>query len=203
MTDWKNEGRKSIWYNSRFYRTNLFWENDQFRIRDIHHFDERYAERYIKDVCTGAHSIYDTLPVFDGYLWSRPDEQARMELVEIRPDGTTRPVKSTKKEADVRIREQGEDLVIEWTCDLGLVKIHCRPNAMELSLESSRTWGIAMSWSKEVSSPITKVTPGSIHYHFNGFNYQVRSEAGQISHNSDGKILIASTANTVRLGFSS
>ena len=41
--DWKGEGRKTVWYNSRFYRINLLWEHDDFRIRDIHLFDQDYA----------------------------------------------------------------------------------------------------------------------------------------------------------------
>ena len=60
------EGRASVWYNSRFYRVNLFWDKSSFRIRDIHLFDERYPERYLKERVTTHACTYGTLPVLDG-----------------------------------------------------------------------------------------------------------------------------------------
>ena len=37
--DLKGSDRKTVWFNSRFYRVNLLWENGTLRIRDIHLFD--------------------------------------------------------------------------------------------------------------------------------------------------------------------
>lgn len=41
MTDHRDEGHKTVWYNSRFYRTNLLWKGPSFLFRDVHLFDER------------------------------------------------------------------------------------------------------------------------------------------------------------------
>ena len=35
------ENRKTVWYDSRFYRLNILWENGAFFIRDLHRFDEK------------------------------------------------------------------------------------------------------------------------------------------------------------------
>jgi len=195
MTDWKNEGHKSVWYNSRFYRVNLFWENDEFWIRDIQKFDERYAERYIKDVCTGAHSIYDTLPIFDGYLWSKSDQQARMSLVEIRPDGTRHSIKGK----NVRVQEQGENLIVEWESESGRVKMVCTPNALEVEFSSSNNCGIELKWAKDITLPIAQVTDHAIQYRYEGFDYRMQCETGKISRTSEGTILIVAAQNKLRL----
>ena len=41
LNDWKHENRKTVWYDSRFYRLNILWENGAFFIRDLHRFDEK------------------------------------------------------------------------------------------------------------------------------------------------------------------
>ncbi len=40
LDDWRHENRKTVWYDSRFYRLNILWENGAFFIRDLHRFDE-------------------------------------------------------------------------------------------------------------------------------------------------------------------
>lgn len=39
MKDSKPAGRKTVWYDSRFYRANVVWEDSTLRFRDIHLFD--------------------------------------------------------------------------------------------------------------------------------------------------------------------
>ena len=64
--DWKDEGRKSVWYSCKNYRLNLYAENGRFWIRDCYVFREDYAERYLEDVTTTTELRYDNLPVIDG-----------------------------------------------------------------------------------------------------------------------------------------
>ena len=42
MSDWKQEGRKTLWYENRFYRANVYQHNGCVWIRDIHLFNEAY-----------------------------------------------------------------------------------------------------------------------------------------------------------------
>ena len=70
LDDWKNENRKSIWYDSRFYRANILWENGGFFIRDLHYFDENVVST-THDVALRAKALaYETLPIMDGARWS-------------------------------------------------------------------------------------------------------------------------------------
>lgn len=70
LTDWKSEGRRSVWYNCKNYRLNLYAENGRFWIRDIYLFREDYKERYLDDICTTDDLLYDNLPVVDGNRFS-------------------------------------------------------------------------------------------------------------------------------------
>ncbi len=70
LDDWKNQGRKTVWYNSRFYRINLLWENDTFFIRDIHCFDERIVSPTHVTPLKETSLTYETLPIVDWAFWS-------------------------------------------------------------------------------------------------------------------------------------
>jgi len=63
---WDDPHKRSVWYSSRFYRTNLYIDHGAFRIRDLHIFCEKHADPYEDVVCTGNEAVYETLPVADG-----------------------------------------------------------------------------------------------------------------------------------------
>ncbi|MDF2543153.1 MAG: hypothetical protein K0S47_2871 [Herbinix sp.] len=66
LTDWKDSGKQSIWYNCKNYRINFYTEEGRFWIRDLYLFREDYKERYLDDICTTNELIYDNLPIIDG-----------------------------------------------------------------------------------------------------------------------------------------
>lgn len=68
--DWKGLGKRSVWYNSRFYRANLFADEEGLRLRDLTLFDENYPERYLDTVCESSVLQFDNLPVIDGNRFS-------------------------------------------------------------------------------------------------------------------------------------
>ena len=65
-TAWDDDGKNSVWYSSKNYRMNLYSDHGQFRIRDIHVFDENYADPFEYEVCKANDAAYETLPVVDG-----------------------------------------------------------------------------------------------------------------------------------------
>ena len=71
LTDWRNEGRKSIWYNCCNYRCGLYLENGNLLFRDVMKFDDRYRERYLDQPCEGWLATYDNLPLVDNRMWSK------------------------------------------------------------------------------------------------------------------------------------
>ena len=61
LDDWKHESRKSIWYDSRFYRINFLWEDGRFFIRDLHCFNENIVspthDKNSRDDVTGLRNL--------------------------------------------------------------------------------------------------------------------------------------------------
>lgn len=68
--DWKKSGKRSFWYNSRFYRANLFADEAGLRLRDLTFFDDDYCERYLDTVCESTILQFDNLPLIDGNRFS-------------------------------------------------------------------------------------------------------------------------------------
>lgn len=65
-----DEKRSSVWYCSRFYRTNLYVDHGVLRIRDLHVFDEKMPDPYEDKACTSNAAFYETLPLADGNRYS-------------------------------------------------------------------------------------------------------------------------------------
>jgi hypothetical protein len=103
LDDWKHQDRKSVWYDSRYYRLNMFWENGGFYIRDLHRFDETVVSPTHATVLTNTSLAYGTLPVMDGCLWSGPD-----------PAGL-RPVLLSPAGANTALTPAGPPVVTELT----------------------------------------------------------------------------------------
>lgn len=70
LDDWQNQGHKSVWYDSRYYRLNVLWGNGTFYIRDCHCFDENVVSSTYSNVLSTAYFNYETLPVMDSENWS-------------------------------------------------------------------------------------------------------------------------------------
>lgn len=60
LTDYREKDRKTVWYNSRYYRTNLLWEGGTLCIRDIHMFDQRMESDYYRKAGTTNQCVYTT-----------------------------------------------------------------------------------------------------------------------------------------------
>ena len=182
LSDWKKLGHKSIWYYSRFYRVNLFWQKNRFWIRDIHFFDELYPERYLSKKCTEKSFIYDNLPVMDGNRWSSKNIRAGIYPVEILPDESTIPLKG--KEPIVE-EVSNEELLITWPLEKeGELKVHCQPETIKIwccDIKKRLNWGMEMLWSKDAPVPIMDTEEKYIQYRHNNYQYRFYANKGFFS----------------------
>ena len=80
LDDWSGLGRKSIWYNSRFYRANLFLDGRKLHFRDIHKMCDDFEEPFLNKVCTGWQALYFTPPVVDQWMFKGKDVSGVMSL---------------------------------------------------------------------------------------------------------------------------
>jgi len=181
LTDYRNEGRKTIWFNSRFYRVNLLWKDQSFRFRDIHLFDERMESDYLTKAGTSTQCVYTTLPVVDGFLWSTRDTLAGLRLMRKTTPGKWEEVKL------------GEQMVTEVAANE--LQVECTGNSMEkyrlifyedrfeISCPEQNT---AISWLLELQTapgiplPFTSMDDRQINATLNGFNYSLICKQGRI-----------------------
>ena len=186
LDDWQDNGRKSVWYNSRYYRVNLLWENHTLRIRDIHLFDQRYPERYLEDTCKTTSSTFDTLPIMDGYNWSTCEELAGIRIVEMTSEGD---YKSLAGGDPVVTEASKTDLLVSWPVDNGSLEVSCRQNSLEFLLES-HNWALEMSWSIEKESGFVRVADKSLIYLHNGFDYELECIAGRLERHDRSELIL-------------
>lgn len=67
---YNDEQKNSLWYCSKFYRTNLYCDHGKLRIRDLHLFREDYPDPFEDKVCVANEATYETLPIVDGNIHS-------------------------------------------------------------------------------------------------------------------------------------
>lgn len=94
LTDWEGNGIKTVWYNCRYYRANLFLKDGELFFRDLQKYDEKYKERYLTTACESWSATYDVLPLLDSRFWSGNESACRLLV-----DG---------KVKDIAVKEENE-----------------------------------------------------------------------------------------------
>jgi hypothetical protein len=200
LDDYQKHGHKSVWYDSRFYRANLFWEDGTLRIRDIHKFDERYPERYLKDTVSTTWCAYDTLPIVDGFVWSTPGILAGLRPVRIAADGSRAVMKGGTPE--VRSTTPSE-LFITWPLeDGGALEVKLDEHAITLRCPgaASGSWGLELAWSPEKKVPLTETVGQELRYIYEGFSYDVPCAGAEIQRVEDAPaVLLKATGDTITI----
>lgn len=80
LEDWLDTRRKSVWYNSRFYRANLFMDGTRLYFRDIHKMSDNFKEPFLDKVCTGWQALYYTPPIVDQWMFRSENASGTMEF---------------------------------------------------------------------------------------------------------------------------
>jgi len=178
MEDHRNEGNKTVWYNSRFYRTNLFWHNNSFRFRDIHLFDERFASPYLKKALTSTQCVYTTLPVVDGYLWSKPDTLAGLRIMKMVNGKSVEVLCSNPAVTD----KDKNVLQVDFTGDSGekfrILFYEDRFEVACLGADKNYKWALELKTAPGIDLPFTSVGKQQIKATLNGFAYGISSKVG-------------------------
>ncbi len=193
---------KTVWFNSRYYRANLLWENNALRIRDIHLFDENLESPYLSQKTTSESCAYYTLPFVDGFRWSSADQTAGLKLKavvdgkEILPEGENIQVDDSSP----------GKLHVSWT--LGSVRnsfiINMDEKQLAIKTEGSEslTWYLELIAAKDAPLPFKKIDKKRIDCSFLGMNYSISLAKGMFikSENNLG-FKIEPEQNELRLNF--
>jgi hypothetical protein len=176
LDDWKHQGRKSVWYDSRFYRVNFIWEKNDFFIRDLHRFDENVVSATHTNALATRSLAYETLPVMDGCLWSGTEPAgiwpmllaADGKVSPLTPDGAPEVIELNKTDLSIRQPLQGG----------GNFSIICRENSIIFSGADGQGQPLHWAWNlvggQRQKSAVQNVSSKRIAYHDGGVNYQLK-----------------------------
>jgi hypothetical protein len=192
LDDWKHEGRKTVWYNSRFYRLNILWENNTFFIRDLHRFNENLVSVTHSAPLTNTFLEYGTLPVMDGARWS-DKEKAGIWPVLLASDGATSPM---TPEGTPTVKElNSTDLSITQPLQGGghFSMVCCESN-ITCSAVDGQGHPLRWAWNgvggAQQKTAVQKAAPNAISYHWTGMDYQLRLAPNGCSDPSGKLVLI-------------
>jgi hypothetical protein len=200
LDDWKQQGRKTVWYDSRFYRLNVLWEENAFFIRDIHCFDERIVSPTHETPLKATSLAYETLPIVDWAFWS-DSGRTRAGMWPVLPgvDGSSSPM---QPDGSPVVKElNATDLSIEQSLKGGgRFSILC--SQKEVTVTGLDAHGKPLRWAFEIvggarlKALAKKVTTTEVIYGHTGGGYrlQLGSGAGCFRQLQDGGILVAPNA---------
>ena len=179
LDDIRIEGRKTVWYNSRYYRVNLLWEGRSFRFRDIHLFDEKVESPYYKQPGEGNQFLYFTLPVVDGFLWSTAAERAGLRINSIDRSGAVKEVSLgeptlTEPDAGVLVVECPDEAgnIFRLTFREERIEVSCRP------VDSNFQWMLELKIAPGAEVPFRSVEKNRIEAEFSGYGYGIEITKG-------------------------
>lgn len=201
--DMPGSDRKTAWFNSRFYRLNLLWENGQLRIRDVHLFDEKFPSVYTTQKAVSNECVFLTLPFVDGYLWSTEDHYAgiRFKAVvngkEVMIEGGD-PVFTEPASGKLHVSWPLKN--IQGTLELDITE---KTMKAQLKGNQSLSWYLDMSTAGKAELPFKDIQADRIRCETEGMAYSVKALSGSFSR-LDGKNIfrIYPRKNVLTLDFS-
>lgn len=172
---------KTVWFNSRFYRVNLLWENGSLRFRDIHLFDENLQSDYLTTQSNSTQCQYHTLPFVDGYNWSTPENRAGLRLKAV-VDGNEILLSGS----DPVIEESSDGkLLITWplqTIKATMVfEIDEHGITMRMKEKASVKWFLDMTTGSQAELPFERIEKNRIDGRFKETGYSVIAVKGSFS----------------------
>ena len=206
VKDWQDAGNRTVWFDSRFYRANLLWEKNDFRIRDIHLFDEKFRSSYQDSPEKGRQFFLYTLPVVEGFLWSDADSQAGLRLVALHEDGTKESILLGEPEIE---EKDGRMMVV--TCKdrkERLFSITLQEEGLEIRGRMKETpfrWALELQAADDKEFPFVGIKGRKMCAVFRDYAYSFVCEKGiwdEFPEKNDAVFRIYAEDGCVRLNFS-
>jgi hypothetical protein len=203
LEDWRHQDHRSVWYDSRYYRVNLFWGKEGFYIRDLHRFDEKIAS-ITHDVPLKTTALtYSTLPIVEGALWGTRRDKAGMFPVLLAADGTSSAIDTNG--APVVKELNATDLSITQPLSGGgTFTIVCSENKLTFTATDAQSQPLKWAWDciggTKQAAAVQSVKANSISYVYSGaaYNLTLAPESGSCRQMEDGSLrLIPNTGGSM------
>lgn len=187
--DLEEGNRKTVWFNSRFYRINLLWENGGLHIRDIHLFNENFPSFYTNNKASSNECSFFTLPFVDGYIWSKPGSIAGLRFKALK-DGKEILLEGGDPKITDSIKGK---LHIAWplTSFDGTLEMDMDERTFKINLVSHNPlkWFLDLTAADNAKLPFKKISTHQIDCRFEQMNYAVKTTKGLFSKPSDSTII--------------
>ncbi len=187
LSDYTPRNAKTLWFNSRFYRANLFWEKGRFRFRDIQVFNEDNKSLYLTSPGTSTECHYYALPLVDGCLWSTTDYMAGLRILERQGTGEFSETKvigqnisADRYETTVKINaEGGREYIIKF-----------KEKMITLTSPQGDDFCLELSTASGAKLPFTDITEKQVKASRDGFGYSVTLKSGTFAdmRSNQGKV---------------
>lgn len=194
LDDWKEQGRKTVWYDSRFYRLNVLWEEDSFFIRDIHCFDEHIVSPTYDTPLKETSLVYETLPVVDWAFWSRSGrKQAGMWPVTVSAEGAAAPMRPEGMPI-VEALNASSLRIVQPLKGGGTFSIACAERKVTFTGLDGRgkplSWACNIVGGDRLKSSVKEVSSTGVIYIHSGVEYRLNlgSRSGSCRQLEDGSI---------------
>lgn len=197
--DLDGSDKKTIWFNSRFYRVNLLWEDGGLRIRDLHLFNENLPDIYTTQAAKSNECSFFTLPVIDGYIWSKPGHFAGMRL-----KGAINGKEVLLQGGDPVFTGSKKTVHITWPLagGNGRMEIDLDEKNMKIQLKGSpgSDWYLDLDVAEGAKLPFTAIKEKKVECEFGGMSYPLQAAKGTFSKPSNGSVLrLKPEANEISL----
>ena len=204
LKDWKKENRKTVWYNSKYYRINFLWNSDTFRVRDIHVFNQNFPDPYLKTALKSSACWYETLPFVDGFLWSKPPLIAGMQV-----EGIEEGMRRILKVDAPFVCEKGTSRLF-ITCAVktgGTMVICCSEKNVSLEFKgmpANVKPVLSLKWSKGSKVPFLTCRKNKLLCCYKEFKYEISCHNARFEiHKKENELLIIPDEKKLLLNFNS
>ncbi len=199
MEDTYGGSRKTIWFDSRFYRLNLLWGNGLLRVRDMHLFNEKIPSAYLAEAGTSTKCEFLTLPVVDGFLWSSPGDFAGIRVWQDNGEGHAPSEIEFKTITSEPL--EGEALrVILGTADGRKLTFLLKEKKMDITASGMTSdWCLVLQAAKDKALPLKVEGKFTVAGEQNGFRYGLRMIRGNVMGSGDRIIFSADKEDRITI----
>lgn len=176
--DITGSNRKTVWFNSRFYRANLLWENGSLKFRDIHLFNEKFPSVYETKKAASNECTFFTLPIVDGYIWSNAQQLAGLKFKAIVNGNKSLlyggdPIVTNPVPGKLRI-------IWPLKSDYGSLIIDMDEKQITMKIENGSpiNWFLDLAVAGKAKLPFTTINRHRVDCNFQGMNYHITASNG-------------------------
>jgi len=178
--------QKTLWYNSRCYRTNLLWKHGRLRIVDVHLFNETIPDKYLHAVTTVNQSYFYTLPVVDGFQWGTRGNPEGFRLMAAK-DGKEEEVSGGDPVFTHAVSKKAHVL---WPSANGKFEIDLDEEELTMTVQDSPSpdWFLELRVAADAHTPLEKTDSTAAVYMFDGHTYRLKVAQGSVTAGVSGSL---------------